>query len=227
MKYINIPKIIVYSSSFFTLLGISFLIFGKTGAISSFNIIIILLMYILSSTQYTLNNFNNIRLTENSVNTIDNLLFPELNHSNMKIRQYYRNKKYYKNYIYIYFYIVFLPFFLFLLITQKTKLSKVCFNFFWNNFLVEKYFKLKKNKVIKTECITENNKEYEVKSFIDGKKEYRYKNKLHRELDHAIFYEGEFCASKNYIEGKYYIHGKIIQYNELLKELSKHKFNNF
>jgi hypothetical protein len=217
--------LLIYFFAFITLISFSLIIFGIN--IINFNFLIIIVSYSLSSIQFTNEIEKKYPIEENRVDTIDNILFPELNHSNIKIRQYYRNKKIYKSYVCLYLIIIFFPLYLIILLFKDSYIGEFLMDFFYDNHLVEKYFKLKKNKVIKTECITENNKEYEVKSFIDGKKEYRYKNKLHRELDHAIFYEGEFCASKNYIEGKYYIHGKIIQYNELLKELSKHKFNNF
>jgi hypothetical protein len=217
--------LLIYFFAFITLISFSLIIFGIN--IINFNFLIIIVSYSLSSIQFTNEIEKKYPIEENRVDTIDNILFPELNHSNIKIRQYYRNKKIYKSYVCLYLIIIFFPLYLIILLFKDSYIGEFLMDFFYDNHLVEKYFKLKKNKVIKTECITENNKEYEVKLFIDGKKEYRYKNKLHRELDHAIFYDDIFSTLKKIENNEFYIYGQKINAFDFHKELNKHKFNNF
>lgn len=234
MKKFNFINIFIFILSFSVLLLTCSLFVGSYAF--TFEMILFFLAWIIFSHTYV---FTNTQLTsmKNFKEDIRNKFLdrtdpinitPELNHKNIRVREYYLSKKYYKQVFYIFLINLLFPIYVIATLNYKRNFSKLIFNFFENNFLINYYFDKKKNIVIEKRKVIENNKEYDVFLYLDGKEEYRYKNKIHRENGAASFYPKEHFFFANVIaQYKYFIFGKEVQQSNLKKELKKHNINNF
>lgn len=219
-------SLFIYILAFITLFLISLTIFGSV--IINFNFLLGVVSYMLFSIQFTTEiEEDEILINEIINDTTYNFLYPHLNHPNIEIRKYYRNEKIYKYYFCLYLIIILFPIYLFFFILQKTDFGNLGLTFFLDCFLVELIFKLKKNKILKTEIIIENNKKYNVTLFLDGRQEYRYNGKLHREVKEAVYYDDNFCLLKKIEQGQHYIHGKKVSSKDFKNELNKDKIKKF
>lgn len=234
MKNLNLINIFTFILSFSVLLLTSSLFIGSYAF--TFEMISFVLAWIIFSHVYVITDDTPIsmkRFKENIKNKfLDRTdpinITPELNHKNIKVRDYYLNKIYYKKVFSVFFINLFFPFYAFALFNYKKKFSRPIIDFFDNNFLINYYFDKKKNIVIEKRKVIENNKEYDVFLYLDGKEEYRYKNKIHRENGAAILYSEEnFFITDSIAKSKFFIFGKEVDEIDIEKELKKHSIINF
>jgi len=234
MKNFNLINIFIFILSFSTLLLTSYLFVGDYAF--TFEMVLFILGWLLFAYNYSFNEekptsmkvFKKI-IKDKFKDKFDPInINPELNHENPQIRQYYLNQIYFKNLFCVFFINLFFPIYVFAIINHKRNFGKYILTFFESNFLINYYFNKKKNIIIEKRKVIENNKEYDVFLYLDGKEEYRYKNKIHRENGAASFYPKEHFFFANVIaQYKYFIFGKEVQQSNLKKELKKHNINNF
>lgn len=216
--------ILVYFLSFLTV----FLILFCFNGVAVFDHFIICLAYCFCSIQIT-DSFDKIIPLKQDYDPNDatTQLNPELNHSNLEIRKHYRNIKDFDNLFSMYLCMTFFPIFLFCLVLQKSKFGSFFLELFYNNQFFLKYYK-NKRKLLSKNIIIEDNKEYEISLFSDGREEYRHNGKLHREKGAAIHYDYETLGIISYIDNsQYYIEGKNIQQTDLEKEIKAYKMKYF
>ena len=234
MKIFNFINLLIFIFSFSVLTLISYLFIGSYAF--SFEMNLFFLNWIIFSYIYVVNEDIPIsmkRFKEDIKNKFldkNNLvnIRPELNHENIKVREYYLNEVYYKKVFSVFLMNLFFPFYVFSLLNLKRKINKSIFKFFDNNFLINYYFNKKKSIIIEKRKVIENHKEYDVFLYLDGKEEYRYKNQIHRENGAAILYsESHFFLTDSINKSKFFIHGKKVNKAEMKKELKKYNINNF
>mgnify|MGYP000185641108 CR=1 FL=1 len=167
-------------------------------------------------------------ITEKDNEKIDSmcLLKEELNHENIKIRKYYRNKINYSEYFGAYLIALFFPLFIIILPLQKTKFGESFYDLFFDNPIIECFFKIKAKKVIDKKEVIENHKPYTVETYLDGRIVYKYKNKIHREKGAASFYPKKYFTFSNY-RNKYFIHGKQVSIDQFEKSKIQYNCENF
>lgn len=180
---------------------------------------------------FKLKNFeSNLILVKDNENIKGTLLFEEeLNHENIKIRKYYRSKKNCFQYVAVYLCLLLFPLLIFSVIPFKypfNKINEIVDNLFFNNFIIKFIFWIKSKKIINIKEVIEKNKKYTVKTYLDGKTVYKYKNKIHREEDAASFYPAEYFHFLKY-RRKYFIHGKQVSENQFEIAKIQHNFKEF
>lgn len=175
-----------------------------------------------------INEFISQLITEKDNEEIEDnvLLRKELNHKNIKIRKYYRSKENMINYFGAYFFTLLFPLFILIMPFKDTKIFHIIDDLFLDNKLVELFFYLKAKKIINIKEVIENNKKYTVKTYLDGKIVYEYKNKIHREKDTASFYPAKYFPFLKY-KRKYFIHGKQVSVNQFEIAKIQHNFKEF
>ena len=208
-------KLLISFYCFITILLFLFALIGND--IFNFNIIFGSAAYSFVFFEHTdsfLNNTIKVNLKEDIEDT--GFLRNELNHKNLKIRKYYRNKLNYSEYFGAYLINLLFPLFIIILPLQKTKFGEACYDLFFDNSIIEWLFNIKAKKIIDKKEVIENHKNYTVETYLDGKVVYTYKGKIHREKGAASFYPKEYFYFSNY-QKKYYIHGKQCSENDLEK----------
>ena len=234
MKNFNFINIFIFILSFSTLLLTSYLFVGDYAF--TFEMVLFILGWLLFAYNYSFNEekptsmkvFKKI-IKDKFKDKFDPInINPELNHENLQIRQYYLNQIYFKNLFCVFFINLFFPIYVFAIINHKRNFGKYILAFFESNFLINYYFNKKKKIIIEKRKVIENNKEYDVFLYLDGKEEYRYKNKIHRENGAAILYDKKYFFITNSMDkSKFFIFGKEVNEFDLKKELKKHNIINF
>ena len=220
-----IRTILIYTLSYLTVFGLIFSVYGNV--VFNFTLMYSILAYCLCSIQFTDILDKPLSLEEDYEDHTKLIVEPELNHPNLKIRQHYRNIKNDQYILGHYLIIILFPIFVFIFFLKKFKVFNHILDFFISNKVIELYYNNKKV-IIEQNKITENGKEYDHSLFCDGREEYRYKGKLHRENGAAITYSDEyFFLLKNLQQSKFYINGKKVEMHELNKELNRNKVENF